>query len=281
MKHEPWTPSTIVNLARYPVADLANPAARAVIAEGRAQLARNGLCLLPDFVTPAALAAMATEGNALQAEAYHEESWMRGSDIREGALHRPMRNACAAIAYDRLGAGSPSRILYEWDSLAGLFRELLGVPAWHRCADPISSCLLMYYGDDDELGWHFDPNDGVVTLLLQSASTGGDFEFAPGVGRENAAYDGIMDGGREGVLTPDIRPGTLSLFRGKNALHRVTPTADPRRRIMLTMSVHEQPGWLFSQENRRRYSGRIVDDQGRTLGIATKSSSPLEAAPYA
>ncbi|MSP83130.1 MAG: hypothetical protein EXQ94_09395 [Alphaproteobacteria bacterium] len=206
---------------------------------------------------------------------------MRGSDVREGALHRPQRNACGALAYDRLAPQSPSRLLYEWDGLVGLFRELLGVERFYRCADPISSCLVMYYGDDDELGWHFDPNDGVVTLLVQSASTGGDFEFAPGIGRDPAQFDRVMDGGRDGVIKADLKPGTLSLFRGKNALHRVTSTAGPRPRIMLTMSFHDRPGMMFSEENRRRYSGRIVDDAGRTLGTATTPSSPLVAPPPA
>jgi alkylated DNA repair dioxygenase AlkB len=264
----PWTPATIVNLARYPIADLASAGAKAVIAEGRAQLARTGLCLFPEFVTAAALAAMAAEANALAGAIHHETTWMRGSDVRDGALHRPTRNACGSIPYDRIPTHSPSRVLYEWDGLAALFRELLGLEAFYRCADPISSCLLMYYGDDDELGWHFDPNDGVATLLVQAASEGGAFEYAPGIGRDPARFDPILDGGREGVVVPDLRPGTLSLFRGRNALHRVTPTSGPRPRVMLTMSFDERPNMVFSPENRRRYSGRIVDESGATLGPA-------------
>ncbi len=250
----------LVNLARYPIADLSTPAARAVIAEGRAQLAANGLCLLHDFVTPAALAAMFAEANALAPTAHHEVSWMRGATIAPGVppLHRPTRNACGSVPYDRIAPDSPSRRLYEWDGLVALFRELLQVEAFHRCADPISSCLLMYYGDGDELGWHFDPNDGVVTLLLQAAEAGGDFEFAPGIGRAPAAFDPIMDGARAGVVTAPIRPGTLALFRGVDALHRVTPVSGARPRIMLTMSFHDRPGMMFSAENRRRYSGRMT-----------------------
>lgn len=254
------TGEVLINLARYPIADLAAQPARAVIAEGRAQLARTGLCLLHDFVTPAALGAMAAEASALAPSAHCEVTWMRGSDSGPGAtpFHRPTRNACGAVAYDRLAADSPTRRLYEWDGLVALFRELLEVEAFYRCADPISSCLLMYYRDNDELGWHFDPNDGVVTLLLQAAETGGDFEFAPDIGREPAAFQLIMDGAREGVVTAPLRPGTLALFRGVDALHRVTPVKGSRPRIMLAMSFHDRPGMMFSAENRRRYSGRMM-----------------------
>ena len=37
----------------------------------------------------------------------------------------------------------------------------------------------MYYLPGDELGWHFDNADFVVTLMLQAPHSGGGFEFAP------------------------------------------------------------------------------------------------------
>lgn len=254
--------ASLVNLARYPVADLGSPAAQAVIAEGRAQLARDGLCLLPDFLAPAALQAMADEARALEPGAYYKANFMTtygGDGVKPAPLPRPSRNACAAISYDRIAADSPSRRLYEWDGLVALFRALLGIDALYRCADPYISCLLMYYADGDELGWHFDPNDGVVTLLLQKASEGGDFEFAPRTGRNQAGPGGtverIMHGSREGVVAPQLQPGTLSLFRGLNALHRVTPVSGPVSRIMLTMSFNPTPGHQFTASNRKRYTG--------------------------
>ena len=65
--------------ARQPEAELDSSAARAVVAEGRAQLAATGLCLLPDFLEPAALVAMVSEARALGPTAYHAETWMKGS----------------------------------------------------------------------------------------------------------------------------------------------------------------------------------------------------------
>ena len=204
---------------------------------------------------------MVAEARALGGGAYYAVSWMKGSYSAEQPepLPRPSRNACAAVAYDLLAADSPVRRLYEWDGLVALFRELLGVEQFYRCADPISSCLLMYHGDGDELGWHFDPNDGVVTLLLQAAEEGGEFEFVPGIVRgEMERVERLMDGARDGAITAPLRPGTLSLFRGVNALHRVTRVSGPTPRIMLAMSFHDRPGMMFTPENRKRYSGRDV-----------------------
>jgi len=37
----------------------------------------------------------------------------------------------------------------------------------------------MYYSHGDELGWHFDGADSVVTLMLQAPTAGGQFEYVP------------------------------------------------------------------------------------------------------
>src|SRR5262245_42301182 len=106
----------LVNFARYPVNHLASPASRRVIADGRAQLARNGLCLLPEFIAPHALRAMITEAQALYAGAYHAETDMTsrsGFPLPSGRLPRPSRNSASAVAYDRIASGSPLRRLYE------------------------------------------------------------------------------------------------------------------------------------------------------------------------
>jgi hypothetical protein len=257
--------SGLINRACYPIDDPSAPSAQRAIADGRAQLARDGLGLFPDFLAPQALSAMAGEARALHASAYHAEQAQTddGSGRLKGfTLPRLSRNSSSAVAYDLLAASSPIRLLYEWESLVGFVRELLGVEHLYRCADPIISCLLMYYDDGDELGWHFDPNDGVVTLLLQAAEEGGEFEFAPNIRRDDAegraAVAKVMDGSREDVVTPMLRPGTLSVFQGVNSLHRVTKVRGTRPRIILTMSFDTEPDTLFSDEIRRRYSGRIA-----------------------
>ncbi len=262
---DPAHASDLIDCTRYPIADLESEGARRVVAEGRAQLARDGLCLLPGFVAGAALEAMAGEARALHPQAYYKEDWITGdNDGMERAyrMPRPSRNASAAIAYDMLAPGSPIRRLYEWDGLTALFKALLGVPSLYRCADPIISCLVIYFGEGDELGWHFDPNDGVVTLMLQEPEAGGEFEFAPRIRRKGpegaAAIGRVIEGERAGVVAAPIRAGTLSLFQGVTSLHRVTKVQGRRPRIMLTMSYHESPGKQFSEQIRRRYSGRAA-----------------------
>jgi hypothetical protein len=256
------TIGNIVDLDRYPIDDLGTAAARAVIDHGRAQLGRNGLCLLPDFIAPAALRLMRAEARTLYHNAYYEEqadTHDESGRLSGTTMPRKVRSAGAAVAYDRLPDSSPLRALYEWPGLVDLVRQLLGLDHLYRTADPIVSCLLMYYTDGDELGWHFDPNDGVVTLLLETADSGGEFEFVPNIRAADGSRERIsriIDGERDGVLVPPLRPGTLSVFRGADSLHRVSPVRGQSPRAILTMSFDPEPGVMFSNEIRRRSSGR-------------------------
>ena len=85
----------------------------------------------------------------------------------------------------------------------------------------------MYYEQGDELGWHFDGADFVVTLLLQASESGGVFEFAPMLrtadDRNDDGVRALLAGERDAIRTMSGEPGTLALFRGHWSPHRVTP----------------------------------------------------------
>ncbi len=51
---------------------------------------------------------------------------------------------------------------------------------------------LAVMGDGDELQWHFDQTDFVVSLALQDADEGGDFEVAPRIrSGDDERYDDV------------------------------------------------------------------------------------------
>jgi len=256
--------AAIIDLERYPIADLARPEARALIDSCHRQLAENGLCLLPKFLRAEALEVMVEEARALAPEAHHTEHW-RASEHGDGSpgagtLPRATRASMASIAYDRLAANSPLRQLYEWSGLEAFLTAVFGSDLFH-CADPLVSCMMTLCRDGDELGWHYDPNDGVVSLLLQSPQSGGAFEFAPALRTKPDAEAhelALLDGSDEGVLRPSITPGTLSLFNGRNSLHRVASVHGRKARIMALLSFAAEPGYCFSDDIHRKFFGRTA-----------------------
>ena len=64
----------------------------------------------------------------------------------------------------------------------------------------------------------------------------------------------------DGLMTPlelDIRVGALVLFRGRNALHRVTPVQGSISRIQSVLAYNTRPGIALSEQARMTFYGRL------------------------
>ena len=107
-----------------------------------------------------------------------------------------------------------------------------------------------FEGDTD--GWHYDPNDGVVTLLLQAADTGGEFEYAPNIRNdEDQNYAGVkrlfQDPDAEGKRLSQSA-GTFTFFNGKHSMHRVKPVGKTTKpRLVAIFSYDQRPDQVFGQ----------------------------------
>ena len=107
--------SSVVDLDRYPIADLGAPDGLAVINACQKQLNDTGLCLLPGFVRAEAIARMVEDAQCLKSGAHFTEHWRatpHGDGSPEaGAIPRKTRAAMSSIAYDRIGSDSGLRVL--------------------------------------------------------------------------------------------------------------------------------------------------------------------------
>jgi hypothetical protein len=265
-----WTPERLVDLTRYPVLELEQPATQALIARGRAALADDGLCLLGGFVAPAALGAMAAEAQSLVPGAFRRDQmngvWRYDADEAEFPADHPRRarhlSRHGTIAYDRLAPSSPIRALYEWPGLTDLIAALSGEPRLYNCADPLASCVITVLGEGDAHAWHYDSNDFVVSLLLQDAEEGGLFEYAPNIRTDEDENYGeiarLFAGETRRLKVARLEPGGLALFRGQRSLHRVTRVKGRRDRLIALFSYDRKPGMMFDPEVHRRALGRSL-----------------------
>ena len=271
----------IVDLDRYPIADADAPDARALIEEGRRRLADDGLFTLPGFIRPPSLTRMQTESNALVARGHYHERYRDGIHPGEIEFSHASRVSVTCTGLDEMGPGSDMRGLYLWDGLTDFIAEVLERHPYYRSADAIVGCMLTAFGVGDELGWHFDGNDGVVSLVLQEAGEGGAFEFAPFVWKGDdggiEAVDAVMAGCFEGLVRARYEPGTLSLFQGSRSLHRVAPVVSNPQRIMLLFSYESQPGQQFPDSLRSHFFGRTEPVSQRPRRSSAGSPLPLGA----
>jgi hypothetical protein len=103
----------------------------------------------------------------------------------------------------------------------------------------------------DQLWWHFDQTDFVVSLALQSSRAGGDFEYVPRIrSADDERYDDVarvLAGTTDRVVTLPMTPGTLLVFAGRHSLHRVSPIRGTTPRLVALFGYDTQPGTMSSE----------------------------------
>lgn len=259
--------ASLVALDRYPVEDLSSDVAHAVVGGARAQLAATGAAELPGFVTPEGVAALVDDAGALASRAFHSTgigtAYLEIPDFELPDDH-PRRwlgpYGVRAVAYDLIPPTSPLRRLYEWDPVKDLIEAIVDRGPIFRYADPFGALNLAVMGDGDELQWHFDQTDFVVSLAIQDADTGGDFEVAPLIRDvSDEHYDDVgfvLGGDRSRVVKLPLTPGTLLVFEGRNSLHRVSPISGSALRHIGLLAYDTKPGTTGSDVLRMNRYGR-------------------------
>jgi alkylated DNA repair dioxygenase AlkB len=257
----------VVDLDRYPIADLGAGEAQALVARCRQQLADDGATTLPGFVTPTAVAAMAAEANAAEAQAFFcdntHNAYLTPDDVSLAAddpRRRRLHTMVGSIAYDLIDHDSPLRRLYNWPPLLEFIGNVLDVPALHQFADPLGACSVNVFRPGHRHQWHFDETEFTTTIMLQEAADGGFFDYVPHVRRADGGdvehVRRILDGDEDEVRRLPFTTGTMSIFAGRKSLHRVTEVLGGRTRLVAVLAFNAEPGVTNSPEIRQLFWGR-------------------------
>jgi hypothetical protein len=257
----------IVDLGRYPLHNLDSAQGQALVRSCQEELRDRRICQLAGFLTPPAVAEMTVQASQLAPIAWASDRthtvYFEPPDESMGADHPralTQRSSKKAIAYDQIPAGSPIRRLYESDDLTAFIAAVLGKPALYRSADPLDALEIAIFDDGDELGWHFDRSEFSVTVMYQQSEAGGHFDYCPGLRSEHnenyPAVHKILHGDDANVALLPSSPGTLAVFRGQHALHRVTPVRGPQPRINSVLTYGENPGMKLNELTQQLFYGR-------------------------
>lgn len=252
-------PRDLIDIERYPIDAAASPERKALVERCQRDLDDGAICALDGFVRPDVVAHMAEEAGALAANAYPNRNmrtaygWMYNRDFPEGHPRSAMfLNSTLQVMTHQFPGTTLIERLYHWDVLTEFVRDALGFGSLYRCACPHLSLMLSSMEKGGQFGWHFDTNDGVVSLLLQMPDEGGEFECAPYIrAEEDENYDTVarLFAGEKGIsVKPKMAPGTFVLFRGRRSCHRVTEVGETTRpRLIALFSYDERPGMVFPE----------------------------------
>ena len=257
----------VVDLGRYPIHQPASRGYGALVQACQDQLRDRGVAQLDGFLTPAAVSQMIAEANRLAGRAWASDQshtvYFEPPDDSAGADHPRallQHSAKKAVAYDLIPGGAPIRRLYESTDLTAFIAAVLGKPALYRSADPLDALEIAVFADGDELGWHFDNSEFSVTVMYAESEAGGHFDYCPGLrdsrDENYPAVQKVLLGDPGAVVRLPTSPGTLAVFRGQHALHRVTPVSGPRPRINSVLTYGERPGMKLNRLTQQLFYGR-------------------------
>ena len=234
-----------------------------------ARLASDGILTLPGFLQSGAVDMLVAEAEAQKHNAYFTASSHnvylsepRPDIDASHVFNRQIISSKGCITTDQVPEQSRLKIIYDAPEFRKFIATIVGEPALYEYADPLSSINVHYADEGQELGWHFDNSQFAITLLLQAPQSGGQFEYVRDLrdaeaGEMNfAGVAAVLDG--EAVIErPTVTQGTLMLFRGRNAMHRVTPTIGRTTRILVVLAYNAEPGIALSEAARMTFFGRL------------------------
>jgi hypothetical protein len=257
-----------IDLDRYPIHELDSPAGSQLVQQCRTSLHRDGVCLLDGFVREGTIsdalgAAQVVADRAWTADQGHNVYFQEVP--AEGDPDDPrlmlQRSRQHAIAYDLLPDDLALRVVYEAVEVTTFIATVLELDVVYPSADPLDALELSLFTPGDELGWHFDNSDFSVTLMLQPAQVGGHFDYVPSMRSANDDnHQAVADFLKSPIEFTRLHPaaGTLSLFKGRLALHRVSPVGGATTRINAVMSYGDRPDMRLSDLTRMLFYGRLA-----------------------
>jgi hypothetical protein len=260
-----------VDLERYPI-DAPGPDLDALIAATRRALEDDGCAVLKGFVRAERLPALVAECDRVAPHGHRNFNRTNPyftQDHPDLPSTHPLRRfydrSNAFVPADNFGPESVLRTIFEMPSFAPFIQAALGEANFHPYADPLADVIVNLAEEGNGFPWHFDTNNYTVTLAIQNAEHGGDFEYSPHLRTptdENyAGVEAVLDGDSRLIRTLRLEPGDLQIFKG------VTPLAGTRVRYVGIFSFVEEPGMVGSPERTRQLYGRVLPIHLENAGL--------------
>ena len=267
------TLSDLIDLGRYPIDSPNSASYLAVVEQARTGLRSDGCAIIRSLLRPAAL------------ERLGEEIWERKDTTHYSTqvinpyfhFHRnddwpdrhPMNTflerSSGFIPGDSWETSTAMRTMFEHPDLADFLADCLEIDELHPYADPLAGLTANILDPGQQFTWHFDTNEFAVTVLVEEADEGGRFEYVPAIRSDgDEGFDHIqhvLEGGRDGVKTLDLRPGDMQIFRGRYSLHSVSRVAEssvPRHAAIFAYT--EKPGVIGRLERTEQLFGRVLQE---------------------
>jgi len=268
----------LIDLDTYQLDEPRSEAYQAVLQQARAGLRSVGCAVIRDLVRADAVARINSEivdrKHTTHFSVEVMNPYFHTTHNPDFGEHHPvntfLERSSGFIPGDSWDSGMAIDTLFRAPELAQFLADCLEIEALYCYADPLAGLTANILDPGQQFTWHFDTNDFAVTVLVQDADSGGEFQYCPAIrSATDENFEGIqaiLDGGESiarsgGVHTLELRPGDLQIFRGRHSLHRVKRVAaDSQPRHAAIFAYTEQPGVIGRVQRTMQLFGRILPE---------------------
>ena len=253
----------IINFKLHPIDDLNFYAKRC-----RDELQNNSILVLGDFLAKEALVKIQQEAQILHGKAFYC-SQSHNVLLTEKNSQLDDKHPCnvevtsdkGCVPHDLIPQDSHLRTIYDSNIFQYFMQSLLLVDKVYSYVDTLSSINYNYYERDQQLGWHFDNASFAISLMIQSPTSGGKFQYVVNArnteaNRINAQLIDSALQNKHPIQELKIEEGSLVLFNGSNYLHRVTPVTSNKHRVLVTLNYNLKNNIKLSENARLTFFGR-------------------------
>ena len=169
----------------------------------------------------------------------------------------------AFIPADNFSDSGGLRSVFNHNGFDDFIRKCLNEPEnkFFRYADPLADAIVNLAKEGNGFPWHFDTNNYTVTLALQNAKQGGEFEYAPMIRRDSENFtevSKVLRNESDLIKSIKLHPGDLQLFKGRYSLHRVAPLKGSVPRYVAILSYVEKENMVGNVERTRQLYGKVL-----------------------
>jgi len=271
-----FDPADLINLKRYPISEK-GPQLDAVTKQIQSDLEQDGCAVLRGFLTQEGIDALLAEAESVRDRGHRSfnrtNPYFTQDDPALPPDHpkrRYFERSNNFIAADNFQIGGALRSIYHHPHFSPFVQACLREEKFFPYADPLADVIVNMAEAGNGFPWHFDTNNFTVTLAIQNAQEGGQFEYAPNIRRNDenfAEVAQVLDGSSKRVVSLRLEPGDLQLFKGRYSLHRVAPLRGSTPRYVAILSYVDQPDMVATPERCKQLYGRALPIHYQRAGL--------------
>ena len=259
----------LINLSDYPI-DQPSGKLSKFIDRVRADLEKDGCAIIRGFLSKEGVSELIKETTDVAHLAHHSSALTNAyftADDPSLPKSHPKRQfferSNAFIPADNFAKSGALRSIFDHEGFDEFIRACLNEPKdkFFRYADPLADAIVNVSTEGYGFPWHFDTNNYTVTLAIQNATEGGEFEYAPMIRHKDENFtevSKVLKDQSQMVKSVVLQPGDLQLFKGRYSLHRVAPLKGSVPRYVAILSYVEEENMVGSVERTKQLYGRVL-----------------------